>query len=178
MIKDIYLKNILIIIVGFIMSSFSHPQQNENNISISLEHATTPEQIQWGLMQRPRLPNNHGLLIHFKKPRHANLWSFNCLISLSVAFIDEDNTIIQIAELTAYPELLDPKRPVNTPEDIYEKYHFNDPIIQFFQKHAIQSNHPVSYALEMNSNWFKDNNVKPGDKIVWNNDDENYIIRQ
>jgi uncharacterized membrane protein (UPF0127 family) len=134
--------------------------------SITVEHAWTPQQISWGLMQRTSLPDNHGMLFHYQKSCTPNFWSFNCCIDLSVAFIDERKVIREIKPLYAYSEKMDPARPVNRLEDM-SKYPSGDPIIQFFLQNAASCKTPIRYVLEMNHGWFEKNGIEAGDSIGW-----------
>lgn len=133
---------------------------------ISLEHATTAEEIQWGLMARETLPDNTGMLFSFKKKQIQTMWSFGCLFDISVAFLDDKGTITEIHTLRAFPEKMDPSRPVNTLQDL-KKYYYNDPIVVFFNKNNISSHKKTRYALEVMSGWFDDNNITVGDKLLW-----------
>ena len=91
---------------------------------------------------------------------------FNCLIDLSLAFLDEDSVITEIRQLKAYPEKMDPKRQVLSLKDL-KKYPFFDPILIFFYKNQVSSSKKAQYALEMRSGWFREKGVKVGDRLVW-----------
>lgn len=136
------------------------------NIPINLEFAITPDETAWGLMGRDHLAPNQGMLFIAQQPRLARIWAFNCLIDLSVAFIDDNHVIREIHELRAYPEKMDPARPVRSLKDM-DLYSSNDPIVQFFHAHAVASQIPVKYTLEMSTHWFEQNGVKPGDIVIW-----------
>ena len=86
---------------------------------------------------------------------------------LSIAFLDEQGVIREIVDLKAYPQMMDPKRPINSVHDL-ALYQPQDPIVQFFQQKSIMSHTPVKYVLEMNSGWFNDNHIKTGDQLIWN----------
>ena len=133
---------------------------------ITLEHAWTTEQINWGLMQRKSLPENHGMLFHYNKPCTPTFWSFNCWIDLSVAFIDSNKIIREIKPLYAHPEKMDPDRPVTRQQDMLQ-YSQDEPIIQYFIENAACCKTPIQYVLEMNAGWFEKNNVQVGDIMVW-----------
>ncbi|MBX9923207.1 MAG: DUF192 domain-containing protein [Rhabdochlamydiaceae bacterium] len=135
-----------------------------------IEHARTEEQIQWGLMQRRFLPENSGMLFHYSQPQKLNFWSFNCYIDLSVAFIDEKGVVREIKTLKAFPEKMDPSRPVLSNRD-FALYSYKDPIVIFFQKNSISASVPVKYVLEMNLGWFERNKVQVGDILHWNDND-------
>jgi len=135
-------------------------------VSITLEHAKSFEEMMWGLMGRTSLPQNHGMLFTYPEPKQISLWSFNCEMDLAVAFIDDANVIKEIAYLKAYPGMMDPKRPVKSVYDI-GLYSREEPIVLFFMSNSIKSRHRCRHALEMDSQFFRDNGVKEGAKVVW-----------
>lgn len=133
---------------------------------ITLEHAQRNHEIAWGLMQRSELPDNHGMTFNFKSSEKRSFWSFNCLIPLSIAFLDERKIIREISSLKAFPEMMDPNRPVNNYRDL-KLYPPGDPIISFFSIHSTSPTAPFQYALEMNKGWFSKHQVKVGDIAFW-----------
>ncbi len=54
---------------------------------IELEVARTPAQQRLGLMFRPELPANRGMLFPLSPPQVASFWMKNCLIPLDLVFI-------------------------------------------------------------------------------------------
>jgi uncharacterized membrane protein (UPF0127 family) len=132
----------------------------------TLELANTPNQRTWGLMGRKELNPNHGMVFVYPSSNILSLWSFNCYIPLSVAFMDEEKIIRDIQDLAAYPEKMDPERPVYSLEDLAQ-YPPYDPVLRFFQSKSIRSSFPAKYAMEMNLNWFDINDVKKGDVVSW-----------
>lgn len=146
-------------------------------IPIHLEHAVTEEQVAWGLMQRRGLPENSGMTFTYEKPNYVHFWTFNCLIDLSVAYLDERKIIKEIYSLQAYPEKMDPLRPMRSVAD-FQNYSPTEPIISFFLTRGARSSFPTKYALEMNLNWFKNNDIKVGDAVWWtNNSPQGFVIR-
>lgn len=103
---------------------------------IKAEIAATPAQREQGLMFRKKMETNEGMIFLFDEPTGICMWMKNTLIPLSVAFLDEHGTIINIEEMKA--ETLD--------------------------SHCAQK--PAYYALEMNTGWFKHKNIKPGAVIT------------
>lgn len=144
-------------------------------IPLTLEHAYTFEQLSWGLMQRSTLHQDHGMLFHYPKEEFISVWMFNCLKDLSAAFLNSQGIILEIHELKAYPDNMDPKRPVHSVQD-FAKYSYDDPVSQFFIKNGIKSSSPVRYLLEMEAGWFKEKGIHPGDRLTWNSS-EAYIQR-
>ena len=95
-----------------------------------------PEQRQWGLMQRYYLPENQGILFQYPQPIKPKFWSFNCYLHLSIAFMDEKWRIREIKSLYAFPQIMDPKRPVRSIQD-FALYSEREPIIAFFRENSI-----------------------------------------
>ena len=102
---------------------------------IEAEVAQTPLQRQIGLMNRPNLPPNGGMLFAFEAPAQQCFWMKNTLLPLSIAFLADDGTIVNIEEMKA----------------------------QSLESHC--SKKPVRFALEMNQGWFDKRGIKPGTKI-------------
>jgi hypothetical protein len=88
-----------------------------------------------GLMYRKQLPSNAGMLFVFDQPGEQCMWMKNTLIPLSVAFMDDGGTIINIEEMA--PQTLD--------------------------SHCARR--PARYALEMNAGWFAARGVKAGMRL-------------
>ena len=147
-------------------------------IPIELEYAKTEQQQTLGLMQRKELGANQGMLFTYKEAEVHRIWMFNCFIDLSVAFLNDHLRILEIHELKAYPEMMDPKRPVLTLKDIslYPPY---DPITRFFMQQSVQSSAKTSYVLEMNAKWFYNHRVTVGDQLIFNeNSSQAYILQK
>ena len=102
---------------------------------IQAEVAQTDEQRAIGLMHRPTMPANNGMLFVFDQPQPQCFWMKNTLLPLSIAFVADDGTIVNIEEMK--PQTLD--------------------------SHC--SAKPVRYALEMNTGWFAKKGIKPGTKV-------------
>ncbi len=88
-----------------------------------------------GLMMREKMAPNEGMLFVFPGREQQCMWMKNTLLPLSVAFIDEAGTILNI-------------------EDMKPKTENSHCSVQ-----------PARYALEMNLGWFKGKNIKPGARI-------------
>ena len=88
-----------------------------------------------GLMNRESLASNAGMLFVFDESAIHCMWMKNTLIPLSVAFIDQGGTIINIADMQPHSE----------------------------QSHCAAA--PARFALEMTKGWFAQRGVKPGTKL-------------
>ena len=115
--------------------SFGRTQLMAGMHVIQAETAISDPQRRQGLMFREQMPANSGMVFVFDVPAVQCMWMKNTLIPLSVAFIDEQGTIVNIEDMQ--PKSLD--------------------------NHC--STKPVKYALEMNLGWFAQKHVKPGSKI-------------
>ncbi|HET8694589.1 MAG: DUF192 domain-containing protein [Burkholderiales bacterium] len=103
--------------------------------NIKAELAQTERQREIGLMFRKNLGLNDGMIFVFERAGTQCFWMKNTLIPLSVAFIDDSGTIVNIDEMKAETE--DPHCSVK----------------------------PVRYVLEMNKGWFSKRGIKEGSKI-------------
>jgi uncharacterized membrane protein (UPF0127 family) len=102
---------------------------------IQAEVAADNAHRQQGLMFREKMGTNEGMVFLFDQPAEVCMWMKNTLIPLSVAFIDGEGKIVNIEDM----------RPQTTDSHCAKR--------------------PARYALEMNLDWFKKRNLKPGTKI-------------
>lgn len=103
--------------------------------SVKAEVAATFESRMKGLMHREKLGKNDGMLFVFDQVGYHSMWMKNTLIPLSVAFLDEDGKIINIAEMQPHSEM----------------------------QHMAAG--PARYALEMNAGWFNERKIAPGARV-------------
>ena len=66
----------------------------------NVEVATTPHEQEVGLMFRPTVPEDGGMLFDWGGVRDSSMWMRNTLASLDMVFINTDGTIHRIAENT------------------------------------------------------------------------------
>ncbi len=80
----------------------------------SVEMALTPDQQVTGLMFRPSVAEDGGMLFDWGTPRPSQMWMRNTIASLDMLFIDGDGTIRAIAERTVPQSLavIDSRVPV------------------------------------------------------------------
>ena len=102
---------------------------------IDAQVASTNEQRMTGLMFRQEMPQHEGMLFVFEFASQQCFWMKNTLLPLSVAFIDDDGTIVNIDEMKA----------------------------QTLDSHC--STRPVRYVLEMNKGWFARKGIKAGARL-------------
>jgi uncharacterized protein len=102
---------------------------------IDAQVATTEDERMTGLMFRKEMPQHEGMLFVFEYPSQQCFWMKNTLLPLSVAFVADDGTIVNIDEMKA----------------------------QTLDSHC--SLKPVRYVLEMNQGWFSKKGIKAGAKL-------------
>ncbi len=103
---------------------------------IDAQVAATPAQRATGLMFRKEMPSHEGMLFVFEQPQQQCFWMMNTLIPLTAAFVADDGTIVNLADMK--PQTTD----------------------------AHCSARPVRYVLEMNQGWFAKKGLKAGTKLA------------
>ncbi|MES2943801.1 MAG: DUF192 domain-containing protein [Pseudomonadota bacterium] len=102
---------------------------------IDAQVAASAEQRQTGLMFRKDMPQHEGMIFVFEQAAQQCFWMKNTLLPLSTAFVADDGTIVNLADMK--PQTLD----------------------------AHCSEKPVRYVLEMNQGWFAKKGIKAGSKL-------------
>jgi len=64
--------------------------------TVDLELATTPEETTTGLMFRPSLPADRGMLLLWSEERYATIWMMNVLVPLDIIFLDDVGKVIEV----------------------------------------------------------------------------------
>ncbi|HTH78770.1 MAG TPA: DUF192 domain-containing protein [Ramlibacter sp.] len=102
---------------------------------IDAQVASGYEQRMTGLMYRKEMPQHEGMLFVFDQPSMQCFWMRNTLLPLTAAFIADDGTIVNLADMKPQTE----------------------------DSHC--SAKPVRFVLEMNQGWFAKKGIKPGMKL-------------
>ncbi len=103
---------------------------------IDAQVAQTPAQRQIGLMHRREMPQHEGMLFVFEQPATQCFWMKNTLLPLTAAFVADDGTIVNLADMKPQTE----------------------------DSHC--SARPVRFVLEMNQGWFGRKNLKAGSRLA------------
>ena len=130
-----------IALIGSAAQAHDGPQKlptiklNAGMHALQVEVAESPEEHSIGLMFRKAMPTNDGMLFIFDRRGQQCFWMKNTLLPLSVAFIADDGTVVNIDDMK--PQTLD--------------------------SHC--STKEVRFVLEMNQGWFAKRGIKAGTKL-------------
>jgi uncharacterized membrane protein (UPF0127 family) len=102
-----------------------------------VEVAETPAQMTQGLMFRPSLAPDAGMLFDYREPTIATMWMRNTLIPLDMLFVDDHGRIVNIHQ-RAVPQSLD----------------------------LIAAAAPVRAVIELNGGTTARLGIMPGDQVV------------
>ncbi len=103
--------------------------------AIQAEVAATPAAREQGLMYRKSMAPNAGMLFVFEQKAGHCFWMRNTELPLSIAFLADDGTIVNIEDMAPRTE----------------------------NNHCPKA--AIRYALEMNRGWFAQKGIKAGAKI-------------
>jgi hypothetical protein len=104
----------------------------------TVEVATSPGQMEQGLMFRQSLAPDAGMIFDYRAPSLAAMWMKNTLIPLDMLFVDQRGRIINIHE-RAVPGSLDP----------------------------IAAAAPARAVIELNGGTAARLGLKPGDRVIF-----------
>ena len=104
--------------------------------AIAAHVARTPEQRELGLMHRAEIEPDEGMLFVCDERAVQSFWMKDTPVPLSIAFLDEDGTILHIEDME--PHSLD--------------------------SHACE--HPVRHVLEVPRGWFRERGIAPGTRVA------------
>lgn len=105
------------------------------NAELKVKLAYTGQQQARGLMNITSLPDNEGMLFCYPEEKLLSFWMKKTPLPLSIAFIDANKRIIQIEKLQPHDEA------------------------------GVKTKAPAKWALEVNQDWFDNNNIKVGDLV-------------
>lgn len=103
---------------------------------IDAQLALSPREREIGLMHRKDMPAQEGMLFVFEQPATQCFWMRNTLLPLTAAFVADDGTIVNLADM----------KPMTENSHCSEK--------------------PVRYVLEMNQGWFAKRGLKAGARLT------------
>ncbi|HEV2336373.1 MAG TPA: DUF192 domain-containing protein [Stellaceae bacterium] len=104
----------------------------------TVELATTPRQMEQGLMFRQSLAPDAGMLFDFATPSRATMWMKNTLIPLDMLFVDATGRIVNIHERAVPGSLA-----------------------------TIPAAAPVRAVIELNGGTAARLQIRPGDRVIF-----------
>lgn len=115
-------------------------------VNMRVELADNEPAREIGLMFRPSLPPDEGMLFDFQGDTTSGFWMENTILPLSIAFIDKDGTIIDIQDMQA------------------------------LNRNSISAPAPYRYALETNQGFFRAHNIVVGNKVIIGSDTTQSVV--
>lgn len=115
------------------------------SVIIDAEKAETQEQRRLGLMFRESLGPDEGMVFLFFKETAGAFWMKNVTIPLSIAFFDDEGTILKIMDMEPCLEV---------PCELYDPLYDDGRAITYYG------------ALEVNQGKFQEWGVKIGDRVT------------
>ena len=110
-------------------------KQDGTTINVNAEIASTPEQRNFGFMERKKIPDGTGMIFIFDHDQILSFWMKNTPHPLSIAYIDSNGRIRNLYDMKP------------------------------FSLSPIESTVSVRYALEVPQGWFEENGIHIDDKI-------------
>ena len=119
---------------------FSFSVISEEKISIEslfskIEVVSNSQERKLGLMYRENLPYDNAMFFIWEYKKRLCMWMRNTYIPLNVAYLDSSGKILEIYDMVPLSD------------------------------ESVCSKKRVRYALEVNLNWFEDNNILVGDVL-------------
>lgn len=113
---------------------------SEEKISIEslfskIEVVSNSQERKLGLMYRENLPYDNAMFFIWEYKKRQCMWMRNTYIPLNVAYLDSSGKILEIYDMVPLSD------------------------------ESVCSKKRVRYALEVNLNWFEDNNILVGDVL-------------
>ena len=105
-------------------------------VAITAEIASTFEERAVGLMFRPSLPKNGGMLFIYPDEQTSGHWMRNTLIALDIAYLDSAGVVLEVR--------------LGKPLD----------------ETVLRPAKPYRYALEMTAGWFAERELGPGARLT------------
>lgn len=104
---------------------------------MAVEVADTGPSRELGLMFRPSMGADAGMLFDFGIDTTDGFWMQNTILPLSIGFIQSDGTLIDVLDM----------KPLDTT--------------------TVSASGPYRYALETNQGYFRVHNIQRGDKVTF-----------
>lgn len=118
--------------------TFSRPNDTTFTKTINIEIADEEWEITQGLMYRPSMGDNEGMVFIFPDMRKRSFWMSNTMISLDIMYIDDRKKIVTIQKHTVP-----------------------------YSEQSVPSYEDAQYVLEVNAGFSDNYGIKEGDFVEW-----------
>lgn len=115
-----------------------------DTVDLTVDIAETNEQRAYGMMERPSLPEDAGIIFLYAQPQSADgtFYMYRVLFPLDIAFFDEDGVIVGVNGMEPC---------ANPNPNVCRRY---------------PAGVPYAGALEANRHYFERNGIGVGDRLV------------
>lgn len=117
------------------LSVFSEEKISIESLFSKIEVVSNSQERKLGLMYRENLPYDNAMFFIWEYKKRQCMWMRNTYIPLNVAYLDSSGKILEIYDMVPLSD------------------------------ESVCSKKRVRYALEVNLNWFEDNNILVGDVL-------------
>jgi uncharacterized protein len=113
-----------------------------SRVSVLAERADSPEKRSRGLMDRASLGEKEAMIFYFDESAYHTFWMYNTRIPLTIVFLNDRFTIVDIKDMVPCPEKNADLCPIYTPQGL------------------------ARYAIELNRGFAERYGIKVGDRIT------------
>lgn len=117
------------------LSVISEEKITIESLFSKIEVVSNSQERKLGLMYRENLPYDNAMFFIWEYKKRQCMWMRNTYIPLNVAYLDSSGKILEIYDMVPLSD------------------------------ESVCSKKRVRYALEVNLNWFEDNNILVGDVL-------------
>jgi len=118
-----------------------HTSERTYNLLVNV--VKTPGEREQGLMGRPALPEDEGMLFIYETASAPAFWMKNMNFPLDFVFIGSDKSVV---------EMMGKVLPCQAADELCPRY---------------KPNHPSRYVLELTGGFVEKYNIQPGDTVSW-----------
>ena len=104
--------------------------------TVRLQLAVKPMEMQTGLMNRPKLGADDGMIFIYPRPQEMSFWMRNTLLPLDIGYFDGQGVL----------------------KEVYPMYPHDERAVK-------SASRELQLAVEMNQGWYRDHGIKPGAKL-------------
>ncbi len=104
--------------------------------TVQMQLAVRAEEQQKGLMFRPAMAADAGMLFVFDRPQPMGFWMRNTEIPLDIGYLDHDGVL----------------------KEIYPMYPHDERTVSSHSRE-------IQFCLEMNQGWYRQNGIRPGARL-------------